>query len=215
MAQPRTARRTKRPLRAIQHYARTAYRDAILDAAEKLFRESGYREAKMAELATEAGVSVGTLYKHFKSKEAVFASLAARARKDFAGLLELSLAEPEPLSRLSAIVDRLFAYIEERGVLFAIYAEIGVVLESHIRSFGGEVAEQTYDRFLSVLEAVFRDGVRAGKIRRDIPASMLAASFAGSLNSVLCAWVRADRKYSLASRRGPLVDLFLEGASVK
>ncbi|MDP1570877.1 MAG: TetR family transcriptional regulator, partial [Vicinamibacterales bacterium] len=45
----------------IRSYATSAYCETILDAAERLFVESGYHEARMSDLARAAGVSVGTL----------------------------------------------------------------------------------------------------------------------------------------------------------
>ena len=50
--------------------------DAILDAARRVFLKYGY-QAGTARVAREAGVSEGSLFKHFKSKEALF--LAAMA----------------------------------------------------------------------------------------------------------------------------------------
>src|SRR5829696_8467892 len=82
--------------RAIRHYARTAYTEAILEAAERLFLRVGYHDAKMADLAEAAGVAVGTLYKYFASKEEVFASLAARGREQVFGILSESAALTDP-----------------------------------------------------------------------------------------------------------------------
>ena len=50
-------------------------RRAILDAAKTLFANQGITAVSMATLAAEAGVSTATLYRHFESKEDVFASV--------------------------------------------------------------------------------------------------------------------------------------------
>ena len=64
--------RPKRSERAVRHrirdFAATTYRGTILDAAERLFVEVGYQDAKMSDLARASGVSVGTLYNYFASK---------------------------------------------------------------------------------------------------------------------------------------------------
>ena len=44
-------------------------RDEILDAAERCFARSGFHQASMQEICTEAGMSPGNLYRYFRSKE--------------------------------------------------------------------------------------------------------------------------------------------------
>lgn len=50
-------------------------RNRILAAATKLFAQSGYEAAGVAEICTAAGVSKGAFYHHFPSKQAVFLEL--------------------------------------------------------------------------------------------------------------------------------------------
>jgi AcrR family transcriptional regulator len=47
-------------------------RSAILKAARKVFRENGFRLATMEFIAGEAGLSVGNLYRYFRSKKTLF-----------------------------------------------------------------------------------------------------------------------------------------------
>ena len=46
--------------------------DAILDAAWAVFAERGFARAKLDDVARRAGVSKGTLYLYFDSKERLF-----------------------------------------------------------------------------------------------------------------------------------------------
>jgi AcrR family transcriptional regulator len=48
-----------------------ATREAVLDAALAVFTEHTYGGAAMSTLASRAGVAVGTIYRHFPSKEAL------------------------------------------------------------------------------------------------------------------------------------------------
>jgi AcrR family transcriptional regulator len=61
---------TERPLRADAR----RNRERIIAAARELFAEQG-RDAQMDDLAARAGVGVGTVYRHFPTKEAVLAEL--------------------------------------------------------------------------------------------------------------------------------------------
>lgn len=56
-----------------------AKREAILDAASKVFLEAGFEGASMAEIAKIVGGSKATLYSYFKSKEDLFIDVIHRA----------------------------------------------------------------------------------------------------------------------------------------
>ncbi len=62
----------------------------ILDAAEAVFARAGFHAATMNDVATEAGMSPGNLYRYFASKDAIIAGMAERDRTqiaaDFASL---------------------------------------------------------------------------------------------------------------------------------
>ncbi len=53
-------------------------RGRILAAAARRFAEGGFAGAQMAEIARDAGMGVGTLYKHFPSKEALYRAMVHR-----------------------------------------------------------------------------------------------------------------------------------------
>lgn len=63
---------------SLQEQWKEARREQILDAAGRVFAEQGYHSAKMKDVATEAGVSNGTVYNYFKSKEEVLQALLHR-----------------------------------------------------------------------------------------------------------------------------------------
>jgi AcrR family transcriptional regulator len=50
-------------------------RDALLEAATKIFARRGFRDASMAEIAREAGFSKGGVYWHFSGKDDLFMAL--------------------------------------------------------------------------------------------------------------------------------------------
>ena len=58
--------------RAGNAMART--RAAVLDGASRAVEKHGARKATMADIASLAGIAKGTLYNHFRAKEAVYAA---------------------------------------------------------------------------------------------------------------------------------------------
>lgn len=70
------SRRTRRDPR------RERTRGRLLQAARVIFERDGYFNCKLADITTEAGVSTGTLYNYYRSKEAIFCELIADVVRD-------------------------------------------------------------------------------------------------------------------------------------
>lgn len=66
----------------------TAKRNAIIDAATRLFAERGYHASPVAEIARRAGVSEGAIFRHFKTKQDLLLEIMRAIRKTFTLYLE-------------------------------------------------------------------------------------------------------------------------------
>jgi AcrR family transcriptional regulator len=67
-------------------------RGQILDGAKRVFMKMGYDAASMNDVTREAGVSKGTIYVYFQSKEELFAALIDRAKGQFTDTVRETLA---------------------------------------------------------------------------------------------------------------------------
>ena len=83
--------------RAIAVEDKEERRNALLDAAEKLFLKHPDRMASVSEAADEAGLAKGTVYLYFPSKEEMLLALHERQVAHFFAELMRRLARPEPL----------------------------------------------------------------------------------------------------------------------
>ena len=76
----------------------------ILDAAERVFARAGFHAATMQDVAAEAGMSPGNLYRYFASKDAIIAGMAERDRTQIAAdFAELGPANGSVLDQLEAL----------------------------------------------------------------------------------------------------------------
>jgi AcrR family transcriptional regulator len=86
--------------------------EAILDATARVLCTIGYDRASTNRVALAAGVSVGSLYQYFPSKEALVAALVERHTAQMTLLLKTKLAEvataPLPVA-VRTIIDAMFA----------------------------------------------------------------------------------------------------------
>jgi AcrR family transcriptional regulator len=80
-----------RPLRADAR----RNREAVLKAAKSVLAKCG-PEAQMDDIARKAKVGVGTVYRHFPTKEALIAALMAERFEQITGFVEAGLEDPDP-----------------------------------------------------------------------------------------------------------------------
>lgn len=104
-----------------------AKRQAVIDAAERIFLDQGYASASMDGIAAEAGVSKRTVYNHFASKQELFQAVVCRL---YAGLHEtqrrgLPLDRP-PQEVLAEFANDLLLHLRRpqvQGLLHLIVSE--------------------------------------------------------------------------------------------
>src|SRR5664279_1777970 len=87
-------------------------RQKLLDAALSLIREKGYSSTSVDELCTEAGVTKGAFFHHFKSKDAL-----AVAAADHWSEITGAFFETAPYHQHSDPLDRVLGYLEFRKAL--------------------------------------------------------------------------------------------------
>lgn len=87
----------------------------LLEAAERAFGAVGYAEAKLADIAAEAGISRPSLLYHYKSKYELYVAVVQTVFEDLGrALTEAMTSEDVFEARLDRIVDRFRAFLEER-----------------------------------------------------------------------------------------------------
>lgn len=76
------------PQQNLRDRKRQLYREAILDAAERVFGDDGYEATKVQRIASEAGVSLTTLYSVFESKWEIYRAVHRRRLAEVMGLVQ-------------------------------------------------------------------------------------------------------------------------------
>lgn len=79
-------------------------RDRLLKAGERVFAEHGYWDSHVAQIVKEAGCSVGSFYRRFKDKEALFFALQAdmyeRSKANIERFFASPLCQSQSLTRI-------------------------------------------------------------------------------------------------------------------
>jgi AcrR family transcriptional regulator len=153
---------TSRPLRADAQ----RNRERLLEVAVRAFAHDD-ADVSLDAIARDAGVGIGTLYRHFPTREAL---VEAAYRSELARLCDATgelLAGSPPDVALRAWMDLFIDYITtKRGMSDALRAVI---------ASGGNPFEQSRVRLLDAASTLIDAGVAAGVIRDDVaPADVLA-----------------------------------------
>lgn len=139
--------------------------DEVLDAALKMFARKGFAATKVEDIAREAGLSKGAIYRYFSSKEEIFESLVNRAIVPLADrTLELAeTATDDPQSLIRAVVTVVTVKMTDPDTL----ALPRIVLQE-AGLFPG-LAElyrrQVIDKAVAALELIVKRGIASGHFR--------------------------------------------------
>src|SRR2546425_849110 len=99
-----------------EHAVRTlspGTRQRILDAAARLFAARRFHEVRMDDVASEAGVGKGALYRYFRDKEDLYAALVTTATKQLLRVVEQQIARGSaPETKLKELVATLIDFFD-------------------------------------------------------------------------------------------------------
>jgi AcrR family transcriptional regulator len=86
----------------------------IFNGALRALARQGPKKLAMSNIATEAGVSGGTLYRYFRNKEELLEALGDHFVMRLRGILQSEIAEqPDPADRLRVVLDVMLRYWQE------------------------------------------------------------------------------------------------------
>ncbi|MBS1969969.1 MAG: TetR/AcrR family transcriptional regulator [Bdellovibrionales bacterium] len=92
-----------------QERSRQTYQ-VILQGASKIIRKFGVQKFSTNKVAEESGVSIGSLYQYFPSKEAVIAALIDQTFEYEYGRLKVRLSEISPKLGAREVITQLFSH---------------------------------------------------------------------------------------------------------
>ncbi|MBX3508893.1 MAG: TetR/AcrR family transcriptional regulator [Parvibaculum sp.] len=135
-------------------------RAAILRAARDNFLNGGFTRAAMADIARDADVSTATLYKHFSSKNALFAAIVEDACASINDILPADIANQNAREVLRRFAD---AYVEQQfdhrmnELLRVVIAEVPNAPDLASSVYANGVMAR-YDRLMNALDALVERG---------------------------------------------------------
>ena len=185
-------------------------REQIMAAAVKLFARQGFARTTTKEIAQEAGLSEGTIYKYFASKqELLFAFIAQAGVETLRPVLEGREGESEAEVVRGFFLDRLTLARRNLPLMKVVLGE-ALFDEKLAQAFASNVARP----IISLLEELLNSRIRAGRLR-GVEARTAAQTLAGLFITFGILWPvllpREAGRFSPEELAGMLTSLYLEG----
>lgn len=142
-------------------------RERVLEAAKAVFSEGG-PDASLEAVARRAGVGIGTLYRHFPTREALYEAVYRREVEQLAELAEELKADPAPAEALRRWLRSNVAFVAtKKGMATAL------ALAAHKPP---DLMAYSFERLTKAVGLLLERAVAAGEIRPDIgPDDLLRA----------------------------------------
>jgi AcrR family transcriptional regulator len=145
-------------------------RERLVEAATHDLSAGG-RQAKLDAVAREAGVGIGTLYRHFPTREALFEAVYRRE-------VDQLMALAERLAKDTAPVEALREWLHANARLMA--TKKGMVEALQLVAYGStELKAYSFERLTNGLALLLERGVKAGELRDDITAEEMLRTVVG------------------------------------
>ena len=159
-----------------------ARRQLLLEAATAVFARLGYEGARMDDIAEEAGVAKGLLYRHFDSKEELFRALMDQRGNEFSARLRRSwdAVTPERRARPAELVAAgVSTWLDE------------ATSEATMVNWEEPSHRALAARFRDQSLAAIAEQVQLVDARIDEPhARLIAAAYQGAIESITVQWLR-------------------------
>ena len=179
----------------------------ILKVATRIFARKGFRNTDVQDIADEAGVGKGTVYRHFGAKKELFLAAVDKGTRDLTEtILERTASCTDPMEFLQVGLREYFKFFDKNQDLVEIFIQ-------ERSEFRGE-SKATYftyrDNNISVVEETLKRGMEMGAFR-PINVKRTAEIICDlAYGTVIAGLMKGDRE-KLVSRTEDILKVYLDG----
>jgi AcrR family transcriptional regulator len=153
-------------------------RNAILDAATRLFAERGLTAAPTSEISKQAGVAEGTLFTYFKTKDDLINALYREIKLELADAMMSAFPRKKNVrTRLRHVWDRYVKWgiVNPRQRKALAQLQVSEVLTKESRDAGGAPFVE--------FQIMIRDAIEQRVFRNDLPVELISKSLAAMVEA--------------------------------
>ena len=160
-----------------------ARKDQILDAATDVFAEKGFNDTRMDDIVQKSGLSKGTLYWYFKSKDEIILNIFERIfSREFKELENMVGSNESATKRLIDFADRASEDVKKMLRLMPLaYEFMGWAFR---KKFVQDAFKIYINKYMAILVPIIQQGIDSGEFRNIDPhgaAITIGAIFEGTI----------------------------------
>lgn len=175
---------------------------AILEAASRVFAQRPFHEVLIDDIASDAGIGKGTIYRYFETKDDLYFNAVLHVLDTLTTALDSTLSDDMSAARrLEAIATVILAHFWNRRKMIEFFQR-----EEHFATRHGELASRR-EGFLRIIQEAILSGIERRELR-GIDARIGANLFLGMVRSVNLFHAADDRLEDLVAQ---LMSVFLSG----
>ena len=182
-------------------------RERIIGAAWKLFREKGFAEATINDIINEAGISKGTFYYYFRSKDDLLDTLSEILDREYE---RLDGIEPQDLScfdKLMWLNYEVHSFMEKN---------IDYRLLSYL--YSAQIIKEDFSSLLNrnryyyrYVERLMYEGQKNGELTDEMTVSEMVSFFSMGERALVTEWCMQNGSFSFGEYSRKLFPIMMQG----
>lgn len=179
----------------------------IFDAALKIIKEKGFHQARISDIAQEAGVSYGLVYHYFKNKQALFDEIFGQWSANLDKLLDDIIKSKDALHyKLRNLIQYFLNTYQEKPDLIHFF----ITQISRSTNNLTETRLDHFKNFFVLIEAILLQGQKQKALRSDFKARYLTYIFLGAMETFLSVMVLGEERIKNDRQKEKITDFILE-----
>ena len=188
-------------------------RQHLMETALNVFNQVGYEEARLGDIADEAGVTRGAIYHHFGNKAGLLTALIEDAYALGGDMLQQAIAEG---GNIADITYRILVYtmrLLEDERRYRITQKLALSINPASPELQPLVKRRYAEAEMLVEQIgnVFQDGIVNGHFRADLNPATAARAFLAYQNGLAMLWLANQEAFSIKENAEALAGVFMQG----
>ncbi|MGM0501277.1 MAG: TetR/AcrR family transcriptional regulator [Bacillota bacterium] len=181
--------------------------EKIIAAATKLFSKQGASETTMKEIAAEASVGKGTLYRYFENKEDLTSSLVKTGFRNITAELKAELIT------LDKTTEKIEKAIESQLEYYGNHRDFCRFLTREFWGYKNKFEEnikEIRNTYTVVIEEIINTGIEEGTFK-DVDPEVAAVSLVGVVNITALHWFMFKDEFPVDKIKKEIIEIYFNG----
>lgn len=182
----------------------------LFECATKLFREKGYYRVTVDEIVTKTGVSKGTFYTHFKSKDQVMLE-QLKIYDNHYNLFYQTLSKYQTASeKILVFIKDMFSFTVNEIGFNTVYVLCSTQLSNECGQKKNIYYREENRPFYNFIEQIIKEGQETGEFRDDITAKKITKMFLRCIMGIFFEWFSHNGKFNIVEDSTFFFSLFIK-----